>query len=766
MPEFAQKERRPQSCSKNCSNMNRQEKREIGDSYASSSPRTHLGHDFSRVKIYTSRRAMSSAGLTASGLIQTKLVVSQPGDEYEREADRIADEVMRMPQPYTQEEIATVSRKPLLQAKQSPGRIPQITPDIEDQINNSSGGGQPLPMSVRAFFEPRFEYEFNDVRIHSDERAAQLARAIQARSFALGSNIFFDHGEYSPFTASGKKLLAHELTHVAQQRNARRLNKEIYSCKNGSAERRGIVRNIISPNCIGRAERIYNVIDAGVRDIVDQGNQNDPEFLSSRRIIEVTDRAPGTRIEVRSLEEMIDRLANLIPPGDCLRELVIWNHGSPEGQVVARTPSDEWFDPHPGEGRSRFDAQWAANPGNRNRLNTLRRLFCCNRGRIRWMGCAVAGVYGVSSPRASEELQQCIERGEVSEYECRERYERGGNVFQNLPEALSHEPSPSTLQFGVANMQYWANATCTMVTGATDFINYLPNSPVPYRILHGGQMVGVLPTVSCPCERDRVSGDATGIGPVPTYLQSYLDRECGPFELGLFQYAVGRAVSMVSEAIQSLQEFADNRDAHPTPRLSRTRQALEVSFDLWDPVLWDPVLEGNAALPQEQVGRIQEQHRQTIASILDRFIAIHDLLAASSNDTPAVSAGTQSSEEAPTVDSPGIRCLTGQHSECLRERTFAKANPNRHRISLCPRFFGPIQIRSMDGWNIRTSDDRRALVLIHEYSHLARTTDSDGGHEWRGCPPAAESTHASHPDFASIADAYRCFIQILHFGNR
>lgn len=77
--------------------------------------------------------------------------------------------------------------------------------------------GRPLPASVRAFFEPRFGATLDGVRIHTDSRAVASARAVHARAFTVGRDVVFGAGAYAPETARGRRLLAHELTHVLQQ---------------------------------------------------------------------------------------------------------------------------------------------------------------------------------------------------------------------------------------------------------------------------------------------------------------------------------------------------------------------------------------------------------------------------------------------------------------------------------------------------------------------------------------------------------------------
>jgi hypothetical protein len=80
-----------------------------------------------------------------------------------------------------------------------------------------SGTGCPLDDATRTFMEPRFGYDFSDVRVHADAGAAESARAINALAYTLGHDIVFGTGKYAPGTAEGRKLLAHELTHVVQQ---------------------------------------------------------------------------------------------------------------------------------------------------------------------------------------------------------------------------------------------------------------------------------------------------------------------------------------------------------------------------------------------------------------------------------------------------------------------------------------------------------------------------------------------------------------------
>jgi hypothetical protein len=90
-----------------------------------------------------------------------------------------------------------------------------VPPIVKDVVRSP---GQPLDAGARAYFEPRFGHSFGSVRVHADEQAAQSARAVNALAYTVGDHIAFDTGRYSPTShADGKRLLAHELTHIAQQ---------------------------------------------------------------------------------------------------------------------------------------------------------------------------------------------------------------------------------------------------------------------------------------------------------------------------------------------------------------------------------------------------------------------------------------------------------------------------------------------------------------------------------------------------------------------
>jgi hypothetical protein len=182
-----------------------------------------------------------------SGAIQAKLTIGQPNDKYEQEADRVADQVMRMPEPkqsLVNGHSSLVQRQAtcpecmeeeedIIQTKQARNQVPAMTSDIETGISALKGGGQLLSQSARAFFEPRFGRDFQDVRVHTDNQAAKIANAVYARAFTLGRDIVFGAGLYQPRTSEGKRLLAHELTHVVQQNHLQPLDRHLAGTDSG-----------------------------------------------------------------------------------------------------------------------------------------------------------------------------------------------------------------------------------------------------------------------------------------------------------------------------------------------------------------------------------------------------------------------------------------------------------------------------------------------------------------------------------------------------
>jgi hypothetical protein len=150
--------------------------------------------------------------------VQFQLRIGAVNDPLEAEADRVADEVMRMPDPVVERKCAECeeedARKPRTKSN-GQSRTEGFAPPIVHQALNSPG--QPLDRATRAFFEPRFGADFSQVSVHTGDHAAKSAQSLNALAYSTGPHIMFGAGLYAPDTDTGRHLIAHELAHVVQQ---------------------------------------------------------------------------------------------------------------------------------------------------------------------------------------------------------------------------------------------------------------------------------------------------------------------------------------------------------------------------------------------------------------------------------------------------------------------------------------------------------------------------------------------------------------------
>jgi Domain of unknown function (DUF4157) len=112
-------------------------------------------------------------------------------------------------------ECAQCKKKNLQRRAEGSGSGPETAPPIVNDVLRSPG--QPLDAETRGYFEPRFGHDFSKVRVHTDAESAESAHAVNALAYTVGQQIVFGAGLYQPNALSGKRMLAHELTHVVQQ---------------------------------------------------------------------------------------------------------------------------------------------------------------------------------------------------------------------------------------------------------------------------------------------------------------------------------------------------------------------------------------------------------------------------------------------------------------------------------------------------------------------------------------------------------------------
>jgi outer membrane protein OmpA-like peptidoglycan-associated protein len=182
-----------------------------------------FSHDVSQIPVYPKTPVR----------VQAKLTVSTPGDIYEQEADRVADEVMRtpaaavlpgmeMPDETQGRPVRRMCAQPEegeqnIRRREAAGETPTVTPAVAARLDATRGSGEPLSKSVRSFMEPRFGVDFSGVRVHTGSMAAWLNQELKSQAFTQQRDIYFGAGKYEPESAQGKRLLTHELAHVIQQ---------------------------------------------------------------------------------------------------------------------------------------------------------------------------------------------------------------------------------------------------------------------------------------------------------------------------------------------------------------------------------------------------------------------------------------------------------------------------------------------------------------------------------------------------------------------
>lgn len=171
--------------------------------------------------------------------VQAKLKIGAAHDQYEQEADRTADQVMRMNNRDVTRKVeqGKIQRMPIQQlavqlkniSSNSENKLQRNNESVvaENNLNGAimdsgvtrtlSSRGQRLKPSLRNFMEPRFGYDFSQVRVHTGSEPSKLSRSIGAKAFTVGNNIFFNDSYFKPDSYDGKHLLAHELTHTLQQ---------------------------------------------------------------------------------------------------------------------------------------------------------------------------------------------------------------------------------------------------------------------------------------------------------------------------------------------------------------------------------------------------------------------------------------------------------------------------------------------------------------------------------------------------------------------
>jgi hypothetical protein len=279
-----------------------------------------------------------------------KLSVGSPQSPLEREADQVAaalvaperrparppcvgcsQELQRQPT----EDMFQISEEDeerdravgTIQTKQALGGGAATTPGIEGRLSDLRGSGRRLPAAVRASFEPRLGHDLANVRVHTDSRADQVARALHARAFTWGNQIAFRTGEYQPDQPAGSRLLAHELAHVIQQ---------------GSAPRTPGGRPTAAPSLTTRPLLQRKDCNFFVYD------STETSAIGTAWKYGALARATPSRggyviASSDTIEYMLSRLLRTYADKDCdcIEEIQFWSHGSPGNAMSIAKTDDE-----------------------------------------------------------------------------------------------------------------------------------------------------------------------------------------------------------------------------------------------------------------------------------------------------------------------------------------------------------------------------------------------------------------------------------------
>ncbi len=270
--------------------------------------------------------------------LQTKLRINEPGDAYEQEADRVAEQVMRMPDTGVGR-LRQAGTPSLVQRRAPAGGMGLMeAPQSVQEVLSTPG--QPLDAATRDFFEPRFGHDFSRVRIHADEQAAQSAQLVQAAAYTVGQHLVFGPSQYAPQDPKGRRLLAHELAHTIQQRHAHPL-KPCDPESGRVTNHDGSMSRMVQPTASPMLQRTQ--CNFYVHDSTEGTNLG---WLWERAAVALALGASGGYAIASgdSIEEMLLRILTIYAEEDCdcTEEIQFLSHGSSGNAMYISKTGDEF----------------------------------------------------------------------------------------------------------------------------------------------------------------------------------------------------------------------------------------------------------------------------------------------------------------------------------------------------------------------------------------------------------------------------------------
>jgi hypothetical protein len=227
------------------------------------------------------------------------LVQRAPEDEEEVQTMRVQrapeeeDEVQTMRVQRAPEEEDEVQTSP--QGRDALGSF-EASDTFESSLGAARGGGQPLADTTRGLMEERIGADFSGVKVHTDAHSDQLNRAIQAKAFTTGQDIFFRQSEFQPGTTDGQSLIAHELTHVVQQSGGSLQRKPKTS--SGKAIRRSAIG--------GKVQRLWNVDEFKKRTYEGMTASRESELKEIEKLLEEYNKLnPASPQDIKTAQDMV-----------------------------------------------------------------------------------------------------------------------------------------------------------------------------------------------------------------------------------------------------------------------------------------------------------------------------------------------------------------------------------------------------------------------------------------------------------------------------
>lgn len=744
--------------------------------------------------------------------LQPKLKINAPNDKYEQEADRVAEQVMRMPAQAVQrkcekcgheEEVGHAPKVEIqrkcskcekeeerIQTKSTGSSATLASPSLINQIQNTRGGGHKMDKNTRSFMEGRFGFDFAKVKIHSNSDSAQMCQDINARAFTVGNDIYFNQGTYRPGEAEGKKLLAHELTHTIQQSNngtvpTTRIQKseDETGSSSSSSSRSSSSTQAAQSGSGGPRVRIH-VLGA---ERESGTTRQDTRLEEVVRQVATAD-SGSELIIVNSFSNMVEQLDSRVRGNQCLGEVTVWNHAKPiyGSQRIAQrrefNTETNRFETH----TDSFSADALVGEDSSfepTQINRLRRLFCCD-GHMFWRGC---GNMSFNAPEGRERSEVSTssdsDSQETQQANNEHRYQRFGSVYHSREEAERNGANLLASRDNTVGAQLWSDALCIGITGTNDLLYPDPNSDPAFYIGHGGGEVTVHPQADVECDCDPSTNRITGDMPSQQSMRDRLEQTCPEEALNILHASIIEAQSRVDSALQALNslsgisagarlEAAGQRNAN---------RALEQAFSFGVDYSLFPLMGASAS----QIANYHAESQGFLSQVINRIDAVRQHL---SRYHDAPSCPTPSRQ----ATAPCFSCKLDQFPTCDRDggsnaAAFVREiNSVFHpAISICPSFF----LNSRGAGLQRVG---RSSVLFHEFTHIAGTVDAIGEASYYGCPVHASNTLPVDPrwfenpfdqtryeeclaqngygvdrtnlntsELLTIADAYRCFLDMF-----